>query len=227
MTFTAFYFGSSTNHDSTLTCLVSILHSLNTINSSTCREVWSRNILHQAISIDIRIIDISTATVNHLAQVVGRDICSHTYSNTITAIHKEIRNLCWHDGRFLKSIIKVVHHVNGLLIEVVHDVFTHLGKTALCITHSSRRVAIHRTEVTLSVDESISHIPFLTHTNQGAIYRRVTMWVVLTEHLTYNTRTFLIWFVTGVSNSQHTVKNTAVHRLETITYIREGTSHNH
>ena len=31
--------------------------------------------------------------------------------------------------------------------------------------------------------------------------------------LTNNTRTFLIRFVTGVSNTEHTVKNTAVHRF--------------
>ena len=102
---------------------------------------------------------------------------------------------------------------------------THLGEAALCITHGSRRVTVNRTEVTLSVNQGITHVPLLSHTHQSAINRRVAVRVILTEHLTNNTRTFLIRFVTGVSNAEHTVKNTAVHRLETIAYIREGTSH--
>ena len=227
MIFTRLDFCCSTYHNSTLTGLVGILHSLDTIDGSTSREIRSRDILHQAVCINIIIVDVSTAAINYFTQVVGRNIGSHTYSNTVTAIYQQIRNLGRHYGRFLKGVVEVVHHINGLLVKVVHDVLTHLGESALSITHRSRRVAVHRTEVTLSINQSVTHVPLLTHTNQGTIHRRVTMWVVLTKYLTNYAGTLLVRFITGVSNTQHTIEDTAVHRLETIAYIREGTSHNH
>ena len=225
MVFTTFNLGSGTNHDSASTRFVCILHTLYTIDGSTGWEVRSRDILHQSICINVRIIDICTATINHLTQVVGRHIGSHTYGNTVTTIYQKIRNLGRHHGRLLQGIIEVVGHINRFLVKVIHDMLTHLGEAALCITHGSRRVTVNRTEVTLSVNQGITHVPLLSHTHQSAVNRRVAVRVILTEHLTNNTRTFLIRFVTGVSNAEHTVKNTAVHRLETIAYIREGTSH--
>ena len=219
--------GSSTYHDTTTTGLVSVLHTLDTIDGSTCREVWSRNIFHQAIGVDVRIVDVSTAAIDDLTQVVGRNIGSHTHGDTVTTIHQEVRNLGRHHGRFLEGVIEVVHHIDGFLVQVVHDVLTHLREAALSITHGSRRVAIDRTEVTLSINQCVTHVPLLSHAHEGTIDRGVAVWVILTEHLTYYARTFLIRFVTGVSNTEHTIENTAVHRLETITYIWEGTSHNH
>ena len=138
MTVATLYFGSGTNHDTAASCLVGILHTLNTINSGTCREVGSRNILHQSVGVDIRIVDVCTATVDHLAQVVGRNIGSHTYGNTVTTINEEVRNLGRHHCRLLQGVIKVVHHVDGFLVQVVHDVLSHLGEAALCITHGCR-----------------------------------------------------------------------------------------
>ena len=220
-------FGSGTHHDSTSTCIVSVLHALDAVDGGTCREVRSWDILHQSVGIDVRVVDVGAASVNHLAQVVGRDIGSHTHGNTVTAVYQQVRNLGRHHGRLLEGVVEVVHHIHCLLVEVVHDVLTHLRESALRVTHRRRRVTIHGTEVTLSVDEGVTHVPLLTHTNQGTIYRRVAVRVVLTEHLTYHARTFLIRFVTGVSNTEHTVKNTAMHRLETIAHIREGTSHDH
>ena len=222
-----FDFGSSTNHDTSSTCFICILHTLDAINSSTCREIWSRDILHQFIEFDIRIINIRTATIDDLTQIMCRNIRSHTYSDTVTTINKEIRNLSRHYRRLLQSIIEVVDHIDGFLIKVVHNMFTHLTESALRITHSSRRVTIHRTEVTLTINKFITHIPFLTHTNQSAINRRVTMRVVFTKHLTYNTSTLLVRFITSISNTQHTVEDTTMHRFETIANIWKGTSYNY
>ena len=53
------------------------------------------------------------------------------------------------------------------------------------------------------------------------------MRVILTEHLTNDTGTFLVRFVACVSNAHHTVEYSAMDRFETVAHIREGTSHNH
>ena len=158
-----------THHDTASTCLVGIAHTLQTIDIGTCREVGTRDILHEAVGIDIGIVDIGTAAIDHLTEVVGRHIGSHTYGDTVTTIHQEVRNLSRHHGGLLKRVVEVVHHVNGLLVEVVHDVLTHLRKAALGVSHGSWRVAVNGTVVTLTINQRVAHVPVLSHTYEGTI----------------------------------------------------------
>ena len=89
--------------------------------------------------------------------------------NTITAIDEQIGYLGRHNRRFDEGVVKVVGHVYCILVQVIHHVFTHFGKAALSITHSCRRVAVYATKVTLTINELIAHIPFLTHSDEGTI----------------------------------------------------------
>ena len=116
----------STHYDTTTTSLIGIFNTLKTINISTRWEVWSRNKLHQTISRYLWIINISTTSIDNLTKVMRRDICCHTHSNTITTIYKQVRNLCRHHGRFAQRIVEVVDHVNRILLDIVHNVLTHL-----------------------------------------------------------------------------------------------------
>ena len=118
--------GLGTHYDTSATCFVGILHALQAIDISTCWEVGTWDILHQAFGIDIRIVDISAATIDYLAQVVGRHIGSHTYGNTVTTVNQQIRNLGRHNGWLLERVVEVRRHIYGFLIQVVHNVLTHL-----------------------------------------------------------------------------------------------------
>ena len=157
------------HHNTAPTRLVGIANTLQTIDIGSCGEVGSRNVLHQPIGIDIGIVNIGAATINNLAQIVGRHIGSHTYGNTVTTIDQQVRNLGGHYAGLYQRIVEVVDHIDGVLLQVVHDVLAHLRETALGVTHGSWRVAIDTTEVTLSVDECITHVPVLGHTNEGTI----------------------------------------------------------
>ena len=90
--------GLGTHHDTATTCLVSVANTLQTIDIGACWEVGTWDILHQAVGIDIGVVDIGTAAIDDLTEVVGRHIGSHTYGNTVTTIYQQIGNLGWHDG---------------------------------------------------------------------------------------------------------------------------------
>ena len=216
-----------THDDASLTRLIGFFNALETIDISTCGEVWSRDILHQSIGVDVWIVDISAAAIDHLTQVVSRNVGSHTHGNTVTAIDQQVGHLGRHHRGLLQRIIEVVDHIDGILLDIVHDMLTHLGKAALGITHGSRRVAVNTTEVTLSVYKRIAHVPVLAHTHEGTIDRAVAMRMVLTQHLTHDTRAFLVRFITSVAQSKHTIEDTPVHRLESVSDIRKGTGHDH
>ena len=53
------------------------------------------------------------------------------------------------------------------------------------------------------------------------------MRVVLTQHLTNNTRTLLVGLVAGIADAKHTIENTAMYGFETIAHIWKGTSYDY
>ena len=156
-----------------------------------------------------------------------RHVGSHTHGDTVAAVHKKVRYLGRHNRRLGERVVEVGIHVYSILLQVVHDVLAHLREAALGVTHGSWRVAVNRTEVTLSVHKHVAHVPALSHTHQSAIDRQVAVWVILTEHLTNDARTLLIRVAACVADTEHTVEDAAVYRLKSIANIREGTSHNH
>ena len=157
---------------------------------------------------------------------MGRDVSGHTDGNTVTTVHQEVWNLGWHHGGLLEGVVEVGRHVNGVLLEVVHDVFSHLGEAALRVSHGGWRVAIHGTEVTLTIYQRVTHVPVLSHTHKGSIDGTVAVGVVLTKHLTYYARTFLIRLCGYVVDAHHTIEDTTVYGFETVAHIGKCTSHN-
>ena len=157
---------------------------------------------------------------------MGRDIGSHTDSNTAGTVDEQIRDLGRHDSRFLQGIIEVVHHVDRLLVQVVHHGLSHQLQSGFRITHGSSAVTVYRTEVTLSVHQSITHAPFLSHTHQRTVNRGITMRMILTEHFTDNTRAFLVRFVMGITQFFHSKQDTPVYRFKSVSYVRKRTCHN-
>ena len=113
--------------------------------------------------------------------------------------------------------------INRLFLKIRHHCRTHVCQTGLRITHGSRSIAFHRSEVTLAIDESLPHRPRLGHVYERWIDRTITVWVILTHRLTHNTGTLQV----GLRCRQrkvvvHRIKQTALGRLETIPGIRQG-----
>ena len=175
-----FDFSFCTHDNSATTCFVGFAYTADTIYITTSREIRCLDVLHQTICINIIVINVCNAGIDYFRQVMSRHVGSHTYGNTRCTVYQQIRDACRHNGRFLQCIVKVRGKVNCFLIQISHQVFTHLLQTRFGITHSRCTVTVNRTEVTLTVYKRISHSPILSHTNQCTIYRRVSMRVVLT-----------------------------------------------
>lgn len=161
--------GLSTHHNTSTTGGISIANALQTIDIRSRGEVRSRNILHQSVEVDVGIVNICAAAIDNLVEVMGRNVCGHAHGNTVASVDQEVRNLRRHHRRLLECVVEVVHHVDGILLNIVHDVLTHLRQAALGITHGSRRVTVDGTEVTLTVDEGVTHIPALAHTDECTV----------------------------------------------------------
>ena len=152
---------------------------------ATCGEVRTFDVLHQPVQIDVRIVNIGNSSIDDLTDVMRRDIGCHTNGNTRSTIDEERRNARGQNTGLGARVVVVRHHIHRLLLDVLHHHFSHDGELCLRITHGSRTVAVHRTEVTLTNDEGIAHCPRLGHTYQCTIYRAVAVGMVFSEYFAH------------------------------------------
>ncbi len=95
------------------------------------------------------------------------------------------------------------------------------------VTHGRGVVAVHRTKVTLTVNQHVTQAKILRHPDDGVVHRRVAMWVVFTNHITNDTRGFFIRFIVVIAKLVHGVKHASVHWLQAIPHIGQGATDDH
>ena len=188
MCLSAFNFSFRTHNYTSATCQICFAYPTHTIYISASREIRCFDKFHQFLYRNFRIINICITCFNHFRKIMRRHIGSHTNSNTGCSVHQKVRDTRRHHLRFHQCIIKVRFKINGFLIQVIHHCFTQLIETSFCITHSSRAITIHRTKVSLSIYQRITHCPFLRHTYHCKINRRIPMRMILTKYLTHDSR---------------------------------------
>ena len=81
------------------------------------------------------------------------------------------------------------------------------------VTHGRRRIAIHRAEVSLPVDQHETHRKRLRHPHQRVINGGVAMRVIFTDYIADNAGRFFIGFVVIVTQFFHRKKDPAMHRF--------------
>ena len=220
-----FYLITGTHHHATFAGRVSVSHALQAAYDATRGEVGSRNKLHQLIHRDVWIIYVCHTAIDNFAQIVGRHVGGHTYGNTRSTIDQEVRYARRHHCRLLSRVVEVIAHIHRLLVEVLHHRLAQQAEACLGVSHRCRRVAVYGAEVAVAVHQHLTHIPWLGQAHQSAIHRAVTVGMILTEHLTHDTGALLVRAVMRIANAQHTIEDTAVHRLEAIPYVRQRTRH--
>ncbi len=154
-----------------------------------------------------------------------RDVGGHTDGNTVSAVNQQVRIRGRQNRRFTQSFIIVGHKVNGIFINIVNQRMGDFCQAGFSITHGGCRVTIHRTEVTLPVYQRHAHGKRLSHTHHSFINRAVAVRVIFTEHVTDDTRRFTERAIVVIAIFKHRINNTAVHRFQSVTDIRQSARH--
>src|SRR5690606_4863734 len=121
-----------------------------------------------------------------------------------------------------QRLVVVGTEVHGLLIDVGEHLARQLGHTDLGVTHGRRRVAVHATEVALSIHQEVAHGEVLGHAHHGVVHRRVAVGVVLTNNVTHDAGGLLVRAVVDVPQVLHGIQNPAVHRFEAVAHVGQG-----
>ena len=181
--------------------------------------------LHDLIYGNLRIVDQCDQAVNHLIEVLRRNVGRHADSNTGCTVHQHVRHRGRKHRRLLKRVIEVQRSIDRLFFQILE----HLTRDALHsyfgITHGSRRVAVDRPEVTLTVNQRVAHGKILDQAHDTVIHRVIAVRVKLTQHLTNHTGGLLVRLSRLQTKLMHAVEHPPVDRLETVTNIRQRTAH--
>ena len=132
-----------THHDRTAAGQISGLCTGIAQNQASGRKIRSGNNVNQVFDRNKRIVDISAAGVNHFAQIMRRNIGSHTDGNTVCAVNQKVRITGRQNSRFLQAFVIVGHKVDGVFVDVVNQRVGNFCQTGFGITHGSGAVAVH------------------------------------------------------------------------------------
>ena len=200
-------------------------------NRRSCWKIRSLNNIQQLryfrITAGQIVVDHTHSGIQDFPQIVRRNIAGHTDSNTLAAVHQQIRKPAGQHFGLLHSAIKIRRPINRVLIDIPQHLVRNTSHTGLRITIRGRRIAIHGTKVPVAVDQRIPHREILGQTSQRIINTSITMRVIMTNHITDRRCTLLIRHIVRQAGPVHRIQNPAMYRLKPVTNIRQGTGHNH
>ena len=191
-------------------------------------EIRAGDQLHQRIDADLGPLDVGQAAVDHLAQIVGRDVGGHAHGDAAGAVDQQVGKARRQDHRLLGRLVVVVLEIDGVLVDVVQQgVAGRPGQPRLGVAHGRRRVAVHRAEVALAVDQRQAHGEVLRHAHHGVVDRRIAVGVVLAHYVADHAGGLAVGPVPVVARFLHGIENAPVHRLQAVAHVRQGAGHDH
>src|SRR5690606_2371847 len=89
------------DHNTSTPCFKGFTNTVITVYHTTGREIWSFDVLHKLIDLDIMIVYISNGTIHYFRKIVWRHIGCHSNCNTRGSINEQIWHPCWKHLRLL------------------------------------------------------------------------------------------------------------------------------
>ena len=190
-------------------------------------KVRTRNNLHQLLEADLRVGQGLDAGIDHLAQIVRRNIGGHADGDAARAIDQQIGKPRRQHHRLALGIVVVVLEIDRVLVDVFQQRMRRLVHAHFGVTHGRGRVAVDGAEIALPVQQRQTQGKVLRHAHQRVIDRLVTMRVILTDHVTDHAGRLAVGLVPVVAVLTHREQDAAMHRLQAVTRIRQRTADDH
>ena len=116
-------------------------------------------------------------------------------------------------------IVEVGVKIHRILIDFAEHFESHFAHTRFGIPVSRRGVAVHRTEVSVSVYERHIYGEVLREPYERVVYGTVAVGVIFTENVTDDGRALFIRFIGSKTEFVHRVKYTSVNGFKTVAHV--------
>ena len=191
------------------------------------REIRRRDVLHQLVDRDRRVVEIGAAGVDDFAEIVRRDVGRHADGDAAAAIDEEVRKAGRQDLRLLLGVVVIGLELDRVLVEIVEQGVGDAGEPRLGVPVGRRRVAVHRAEIALAVDQRQAHREILRHPHHRVVDRQLAVRVVFADHVADDARRFAVAAVPLVAVDLHRIEDAAVHGLQPVADIGQRARHDH
>ncbi len=190
-------------------------------------EVGALDVAHQALDLDLGIVDVGDRGVDHLAQVVRRDVGGHADRDARGAVDEQVGEARGQHQRFALGAVVVGHEVDGVHVEVAQHLGGDAGQAGLGVAHRGGGVVVDRAEVALAVDELVAHRELLRHAHERVVDGGVAVRVVLAHHLADDQRALRVGAVGAEPKLVHRVQHAAVHGLQAVAHVGQRAPDDH
>lgn len=92
---------------------------------------------------------------DHFTQIVRGNIGRHTNRNTCGTVYQKVGETAGQYNGLFFRLVKVGCEINRIFVYVRKHFHGNLGKSCLCVTHCRSAIAVHGTEVSVSVNQRI------------------------------------------------------------------------
>ena len=191
------------------------------------REIRPRQQLHDVFERGVGIGDQRQAGVDHLAQIVRRNVGRHADCNAAGAVDEEVGIARGQDDRLVPRFVVIVLEIDRVAVDIVEQRLRRLREPRLGVAHGRRRIAVHRAEIALAVDQRQAHGEGLGHAHQRIVDRLVAVGMVFAHHVADDQGGLAVRLVAGVAALAHGVENAPVDRLEAVAHVRNRPGHDH
>ncbi len=215
------------HHDRAATEMIRRTDALAAQNDAAGREIRAGNDVDEVVDAERRILDQRDAGIDHLAEIVRRDVGRHADRNAAGPVDQQIGKARRQHRGLALGIVVVALEIDGVLVDVVKQGVRDLGETGFRVTHRGGGIAIDRTEIALPVDQRQAHGEILRHTHQRVIDRLVAVRVIFTHHVADGAGRLAERLVPVEAVLVHRVEDAPMHRLQTVARIRKRARHDH
>ena len=191
------------------------------------REVGALDVPGQAVDVDLGVVDQRHERVDHLAEVVRRNVRRHADGDALRAVDEQVRVARREHVGLLTRLVVVGDEVDRVGVDVAEQLGRELRQPALGVAHRGRGIVVDVPEVALAVDERIAHRERLGHADERVVDRHVAVRVVRPHDVADDSCALearAVWLETGLV---HGKEHPAVHRLQSVAHVREGARDDH
>ena len=143
-------------------------------------EVRPLDELHEVVGRGVGVVEDVHGGVDHLAEVVRRDVGGHADGDAGRAVDHEVGHAAGQHGGLAPRLVVVGLPVDGVGVDVAHHLDGDLAEAGLRVPHGGRRVAFDRAEVALAADQRVAHVEVLRHAHQRGVDDGLAVRVVVT-----------------------------------------------
>ena len=196
-------------------------------HQAAAREVGALDVDHQAVEVDLRVVDVGHHRGADLAQVVRRDVGRHADRDPGGAVDQQVGEARRQDQRLLRRFVVVGAEVDGVGVDVAQHLGRETRHARLGVPHRRGGVFVDRAEVALAVDQRVAQGEVLRHADQRVVDRRVTVRVVFAHHLADDVGALAVRAGRLQAEVVHRVEDATMDRLQAIAHIGQRPADDH